>query len=274
VPVRRYVTVAPRSTPYKPLQRAPSVSATLPIPPSLSTPSHRGHAVAIVLAAYVVALALALASGSPWLAGLAVFLLATLLLSGGLRRRSGIAIALWIGAGIASLLLAGSDRGRFALDFTPAMVNAALSVLFARTLADPRGPLIARAISVLESPERLALPRVAGYARALTLAWALVLGVQALLLTLLLACAVPDGLLASYGIASPIPVDGSRWRWYLHFGSYAAVLAFLVVEYAFRRWYLRHIAHVSLPIFVMRLARRWPALARSAVDDGPARTDA
>ena len=58
-----------------------------------------------------------------------------------------------------------------------------------------------------------------------------------------------------------------RWRWYLHLGSYATVLAFLVVEYAFRRWYLRHIQHVSLPVFVARLVRRWPALARSVMHD-------
>ena len=89
------------------------------------------------------------------------------------------------------------------------------------------------------------------------------------MLAVLIVCAVPDGLLASFGIAPPFAITGDGWRWYLHLGSYATVLAFLVVEYAFRRWHLRHIPHVPLPVFVARLVRRWPALARSVMHDAP-----
>ena len=41
------------------------------------------------------------------------------------------------------------------------------------------------------------------------------------------------------------------------------VCAFLVLEYAWRRWRLRHVPHLPLPIFLARLARRWPSLLRS-----------
>jgi hypothetical protein len=94
-----------------------------------------------------------------------------------------------------------------------------------------------------------------------------VLGAQALLLTALIISATPDGLLARFGIAPPIAIAGDGWRAYLELGSYATVLALLVVEYAFRRWYLRHIPHVSLPVFMSRLVRRWPALAHSVMHD-------
>jgi uncharacterized membrane protein len=243
----------------------------MPFPAHKSARSRRG---ALVLVIYVLVLAAAFASGRAWLEELAALMLVSLLLWPALRRRSLIAGGLWAIAafGIAALALAG--RGALALDFMPVMVNAALSGLFAQTLARGSEPLIARVIAVLESPERLTLPRVAGYARALTLAWALLLAAQAIVLALLILCAVPDGLLASFGIAPPVAVTGNGWRWYLHLGSYATVLAFLVVEYAFRRWYLRHIAHVSLPVFVTRLVRRWPALARSVMLDIPARPDA
>ena len=241
------------------------------IPAHKSARSRRG---ALVLSIYVLVLAAAFASGRAWLEELAALMLVSLLLWPALRRRSLIAGGLWgIAAfGIAALALAG--RGALALDFMPVMVNAALSGLFAQTLARGSEPLIARVIAVLESPERLALPRVAGYARSLTLAWAVLLGVQAIVLALLILCAVPDGLLASFGIEPPVAVTGNGWRWYLHLGSYATVLAFLVVEYAFRRWYLRHIAHVSLPVFVTRLVRRWPALSRSVMHDIAAPPDA
>jgi len=243
----------------------------MPFPAHKSARSRRG---ALVLVIYVLVLAAAFASGRAWLEELAALMLVSLLLWPALRRRSLIAGGLWAIAafGIAALALAG--RGALALDFMPVMVNAALSSLFAQTLARGSEPLIARVIAVLESPERLTLPRVAGYARALTLAWAVLLGVQAIVLAFLILCAVPDGLLASFGIEPPIAITGNGWRWYLHLGSYAIVLAFLVVEYAFRRWYLRHIAHVSLPVFVTRLVRRWPALARSVMLDIPARPDA
>lgn len=247
--------------------RVHPVSATLPIPPPLSNPARRPRGPAIVLISYLVVLALALASGLVWLEDLAALLLATLLLWPGLRSRSIVAGVMWAATafGIAALSLSG--RGRLALDFMPVMVNAALCHLFARTLAKDHEPLIARVIAVLESPERLALPRVADYARSLTLAWALLLGAQAALLTMLILCAVPDGLLAAFGMKPPIEIGGSLWRWYLHLGSYAVVLAFLVIEYTYRRWHLRHIPHVSLPTFVTRLVRRWPALVQSVMND-------
>ena len=243
------------------------MSATLPIPPPLSNPTHRPRAAALVLIAYLLILALALASGRVWLEELAAFLLATLLLWPGLRRRNVVAGVLWAAAALGIATLTVTGHGKVALDFMPVMVNAALCNLFAHTLAKHSEPLIARVIAVLESPARLALPRVAAYARALTLAWAVLLGAQALLLTILILCAVPDGLLAAFGIKPPIEITGSLWRWYLHLGSYATVLAFLVIEYAYRRWHLRHIPHVSLPTFVTRLVRRWPALAQSVVND-------
>jgi uncharacterized membrane protein len=243
----------------------------MPFPAHKSARSRRG---VLVLFIYVLVLAAAFASGRAWLEELAALMLVSLLLWPALRRRSLIAGGLWAIAAFGIVALALAGRGALALDFMPVMVNAALSGLFAQTLARGSEPLIARVIAVLESPERLTLPRVAGYARSLTLAWAVLLGVQAIVLALLILCAVPDGLLANFGIEPPVAVTGNGWRWYLHLGSYATVLAFLLVEYAFRRWYLRHIAHVPLPLFVARLVRRWPALARSVMHDVPVRPDA
>jgi len=247
--------------------RVPPVSATLPIPPSLSNSARRPRGAAIALIAYLVVLAFAIASGLVWLEDLAALLLATLLLWPGLRSRSIVAGVLWATAALGIGALSMSGRGTLALDFMQVMVNAALCHLFARTLAKDREPLIARVIAVLESPERLALPGVADYARSLTWAWALLVGVQAAVLTMLILCAVPDGMLATFGIKPPIEISGSLWRWYLHLGSYVTVLAFLIVEYAYRRWQLRHIEHVPLPTFVVRLVRRWPALVHSVVND-------
>jgi uncharacterized membrane protein len=250
------------------------VSATLPIPPQLTTTARRSRRTGAFFVLYLGIVAAAFASGLAWLDELAAIMVATLLLWPSLKRASIAAILIWLAVAVGVVALAFAGRGDITLDFLPVIVNASLCMLFAHTLKHGRTPLIARVIGVLEGPERVALPRVAAYARGLTLAWAIVLGAQAIVLTLLIACAVPDGLLASFGIAPPVAVTGEAWRWYLHLGSYAAVIAFLAIEYAYRRWHLRHIPHVSLPVFVMRLVRRWPALARSVMNDDPARSGA
>lgn len=243
------------------------MSATLSIPPSIQNPARRSRRATLVVVAYVAILVAAFASRRGWLEALATGMVVGLVLWPGLRKFSpaAIVLALVAASGIAALAFAG--QGDVALDFIPVIVNLALSVLFARTLVPGSEPLIARLIAVLESPERVALPRVAGYARALTWTWAIVLGAQALALAALIVSAVPDGLLARFGIAPPFAIADGDWRWFLDLGSYATVLALLVLEYAFRRWYLRDIPHMSLPVFIGRLVRRWPALASSVMQD-------
>lgn len=241
------------------------MSAAPPLP--TVPPESRPRVVLGLLAAYGALLAAAIASGNAWLDLLAAFALVTLLLSPGLRRGSAVAWGLWLLGSVVLAALAVLGHGRLALDLMPVLVNLALCALFARTLARGREPLIASVIAALEGRERLALPRVAAYARGLTLAWAVLFGAQAVLLGLLVACAVPDGALAAFGVPAPIPLRGAGWHWYLHLGSYASVLVFLVGEYAFRRRYLRHIPHASLPRFVGRLVRRWPTLVRRFADD-------
>jgi uncharacterized membrane protein len=237
--------------------------------PPLPTNVRNSRRGALVFAAYVVVLIAVFASGNAWLDATAVVALATLLLWPGLRRRGVVAWLVWLAISAATLALTLAHRGDLTLDFMPVMVNAALCHLFARTLMRGREPLIARVIAVVEGADRLALPGVDAYARELTRAWALVLGAQAMFLSIVILCAVPDGLLARFGVAPPIALAGDGWRWYLHLGSYACVFAFMAIEYAWRRWHLRRIPHLPMTTFATRLARRWPALARSVMHDDP-----
>jgi uncharacterized membrane protein len=237
------------------------------IAPIPSNASPRVPHLRVLLPAYGALLLLAFVSGRAWLDELAAFALVSAFLWPALRRRNVLAWCGWIALGAALLLLGLRGQGVLGLALLPILVNAALCRLFARTLARGREPLIARVIRILEGPARLALPRVAGYARALTLAWALLLGTQALVLSLLLACLVPDGLLATSGVAPPLALDGAGVRGYLYAGSYAVVPGFLALEYAFRRWYLRGLPHDPLPRFIARLAHCWPALLRGLAED-------
>ena len=232
------------------------MSASLPAATPVM-PSTRAFAcgvigcVALFLAAYMTA--------NAWINELALFVLISLLLQSGLRRRNAHAWIVWLASGAALAVLGSRGNGRLALDVLPAVFNAVFCIVFARSLAHGCTPLIARIIEAIEGRARLGLSRVAAYARALTWAWALLLGMQAAVLAWL---ATRD-----LGAIAHSAFSDSPWRWYLHFGNYALVPAFLILEYAFRRWWLRHIPHASLAQFLVQLARNWPALVRSVALD-------
>lgn len=232
---------------------------------STTKAARRSRAVVTGVAAYIVLAAIALYADQPRLAAFAVFVLVAAVLSPALRKRSAKAWGALVAAAMLIAWLAMRDAGWLLLDTVPIIVNAALCVLFARTLAAGRTPLIARFIAIVESPERLRDARVARYARQLTVTWAVVLGAQTVLLAFIVL-AMPHGLLAMLDIATPSLV-APGWTMYLHAGSYLVVGALLVVEYAWRRWHLRHIVHPSLAKFMLALVQRWPALLRSLGDD-------
>ena len=168
---------------------------------------------------------------------------------------------LWLGALLALLLLALTGWAGLLLQLVPLLVNALLAWGFGRTLWTPE-PLVARFIIAIEGTERLAQPGVARYARQLTVFWTLLLAAQALLLALLLLCAGHDGLLARFGIAAPLVVS-ERWAaaW-LHAGGYLLLGAVFLLEYAYRRWRLRHLSHPGLHSMLLQLALHWPRLLR------------
>src|SRR5262249_14874595 len=91
---------------------------------------------------------------------------------------------------LACALLLLLSRGLNALlDALPALVAALVAWLFARTLTGARRPLIARAIAALDGAAQLQDPAIARYARRLTLAWALLQTLLALIAALLAVAA-------------------------------------------------------------------------------------
>ncbi|MEO8810118.1 MAG: xanthomonadin biosynthesis protein [Rhodanobacter sp.] len=149
------------------------------------------------------------------------------------------------------------------LETVPILINALLAYWFGRSLAGPE-PLVARFVATIEGADRLLLPGVATYVRQLTWFWTLLLASQALLLTVLLLCAAHSGLLLRFGVTPPLQVP-ERWAaaW-LHLGCYVLLGVAFVLEYAYRRWRLRHLRHPGLHRMLLQLARHWPQLLRGA----------
>jgi hypothetical protein len=178
------------------------------------------------------------------------------------RRRSAFGVVAWLA--FAALMSAAAWSGHLQLAFSalPILILGALAALFARTLRAGREPLIARCIRVVESEQRLALQGVADYARGVTIYWACVLAAQAVILTALLVCAEPGGLLDTFGFRSPFAIPRSTLAWYPEAGCWAVFVVAFTLEYAVRRWRLRHLPHPSVRGFVTRLIQRWPQLVR------------
>lgn len=205
----------------------------------------------------------------------AVGLLFALLLWPALSRGRVLAWLVWLAllGGIAWLAQRG--LATLALQTVPVLVSGLIAWLFGRTLRGGRQPLVAQVIEAVEGAPRLAQPGVARYAHQLTWGWALLLGTQACALLVLLACAVPGGLLWTMGLAPPLALP-ARWALgYVQVGGYGLLLLAFAGEYAFRRWHLRHLQHLGLREFLSRLAARWPQLVKAtgapAADAGQGR---
>jgi uncharacterized membrane protein len=198
------------------------------------------------------------------MAALAVLLAATAVLM--LDRHHPVRTLLWLALAGAMLAALALGHLALALEAMPILVNAALAWLFGHTLVRGSDPLVARIIRVLEGDAHLRLPGVARYARQVTWAWTLLLAAQALALTAAWLCGVPDGALTAMGVESPWPLPQSWTAWYTHLGAWLVPAVAMVLEYAVRRWRLRHVPHLRLHDFARRLIACWPQLLRGMPD--------
>lgn len=212
---------------------------------------------------------LALAGGLSHRHGLSLAAVALLLLvwlPSVWRRRSLVALSIWMLLAALLLTPALSGHPELALMVLPVVFLAAVAWLFARTLKRGEEPLVTRCVRVIEGEARLALPGVRAYTRGVTVFWACLLSMMALLSLLVALCARPGGWLATFGMASPVVLPGSLLAWYPEAGCWLVLLAAFTGEYLFRRWHLRHIPHPSMQRFITQMVRRWPALVRG--EDG------
>ncbi len=176
------------------------------------------------------------------------------------RRRSFAALAVWLVLAVLLLAPALAGHSELALMALPVVFVTAAAWLFARTLKRGVEPLVTRCVRLIEGEARLEASGVRAYTRGVTVFWACLLGLLALLSLLIAVFAVPGGWLATFGATSPVALPGSFLAWYPEAGCWIVLLAGFVGEYLFRRWHLRHIPHLSARRFVTQMVRCWPAL--------------
>ena len=191
----------------------------------------------------------------------ALLLLLTAVMLPRLQTRRAGPWLVWLGVLVSLLLLSLYGFAGLLLETVPVLINALLAGWFGSTLGTSE-PLVARFIVAIEGADRLSQPGVARYARQLTWFWTLLLATQAVVLAVLLLCAEHSGLLARFGIVSPLLVS-DRWATaWLHVGGYVLLGAAFLLEYGYRRWRLRHLSHPGLHDMLLQLALHWPQLMR------------
>lgn len=212
-------------------------------------------ALAFPLLAHVAA-----ASGSQRLAVAAIGCLA-LALAWPLRHRPARLLALLLPIAGGLWLLLQLERAALLLLIPPVLFTALVGMVFARSLAPGRVPLVERVVRVLH-PEAMVLPGVPAHLRRLTQGWAaLLLGLAAVNL-LLAACAVPGGLLHAAGLRPPLAVSWREWSWFANVGNYVLIGLAFVAEYGYRRWRWPEARDLSFRQFMTRMAQLGPAFWR------------
>ena len=140
-----------------------------------------------------------------------------------------------LAAGVVALAwLARSAYTQVPLLLVPTAFIALIAFVFGRSLGGGRTPLISKIVTALEG-ESPPPPDLLRYTRRLTAAWAGALALLALVNLVLSLIAVPDGLLAQFGVRPPLTVTQTQWSWFANVFNYGIIGGFFAVEFIIRK---------------------------------------
>ena len=198
------------------------------------------------------------ARGSGMLAAFAIADIALILLLPALARGNWRAWTVLAIVALVLLWLARTPYAQLPLLLVPVLFVGLVAWGFARTLRAGRVPLITRIVSALEAKQPAQLePEIVRYTRKLTCTWAVVLAALAVIDFALAMLAVPRGLLATFGIATPWPVDERTWSWCANGATYGLIGGLMVAEFAYRSHRFPNRYHGPLD-FAKRMAALGP----------------
>jgi uncharacterized membrane protein len=190
---------------------------------------------ALLAVSYPVTAYLAVSRHSFPLTLLAIALLTAAVLAPSLFRGK---LAAWIALPCVAAclwLLSETNSRQLVLYAPPVLIPAFLAWVFGHTLAADRTPLIAQLVQLLHPSQDSIDAAVWPYARRLTLAWTVLLLMIALANLVLAVLVAPDGLLIAAGIAPRLTVSQDLWSLFANVVGYLLIVAFFLIEYAYRR---------------------------------------
>lgn len=200
----------------------------------------------LLVLAYLAVAHVASVTGDSRFAALALLAVAVLALFAPLLQGR---IAAWLAlaaAAAAAWQWSGSAALWWPLRLVPVAFVALVAAAFARTLREGRVPLVTRIAAALRGTAPAALPPAEqGYARRVTLAWAVLLGALALADLWLALHATPE-----------------QWSWLANIGDYVVIAGFMALEFAWRR-HRFPAQREGFAAFLRRMAALGPAFWRT-----------
>ena len=172
----------------------------------------------------------------------------------------------WVGLLAVSLLLfwLGGSRWAWMLLLAPPVVFPLLVAWgFARSLLQGQVPLITRIVQALYARAGMPVtPALHRYTRRLTGAWAGVLSLLAAINLGLAMSAVPDGLLAAFGMQPWWPVTHEQWSWCANVADWGLIGGFFALEYAVRSQLFPQRPYRNALDFMRQMGQLGPAFWR------------
>lgn len=187
----------------------------------------------VLTLSYLVTAHFALIHRSPALAAAATAMLVALLLASiqGHHKTALRVMAAAIGALI--VILIARDAPPVPLLLPPVLIPASIAWMFGRTLRPGSTPLVERVARGFHAPA-VPAPQIIAYARRVTWAWTLLLGVVAAINAALIVNLVPGGLIDLAGFVPRWPATPAAFVWFGNTGTYLLIGGMFVVEFAIR----------------------------------------
>jgi uncharacterized membrane protein len=164
-------------------------------------------------------------------------------------------------AGIAALVAV--DLALVPLLLMPVLFIGLGGWWFARSLAPGREPLITRIVAGIYAQAQQELtPLHRRYTRQLTVMWAALMTLLAAINLTLALIAVPDGVLAQFGVSAPLTVTQGQWSLFANVLNYGIVAGAMVVEYHWRKRIFPQRPYRNFGEFVRQMAALGPGFWR------------
>ena len=214
------------------IHAGPDHRRTLPIQMPTAV---RTWLIIVLTLSYLVTAHFALIHRSTALAAAATAMLAALLLASiqGRHKTTLRVMAAAVGALIVILIAGGAPPVPLLLP--PVLIPASIAWMFGRTLRRGSTPLVERVARGFHAPA-VPAPRIIAYARRVTWAWTLLLGVVAAINAALIVNLVPGGLIDLAGFVPRWPVTPALFAFFGNTGTYLLIGGMFVVEFAIRVW--------------------------------------
>jgi uncharacterized membrane protein len=217
----------------------------------------------LLFSAYLPLAHIAGSQSSPLLAAIALIDIALLLLIEPLWAPRAWAWAALLAVVAAIAALVAADLALMPLLLMPVVFIGLVGWWFARSLAPGREPLITRIVAGIYGQAQQELtPLHRRYTRQLTAIWAGLMALLAAINLTLALIAVPDGVLAQFGVYAPLTVTQGQWSLVANVLNYGIVAGAMMVEYHWRKRIFLQRPYRNFVEFMRQMAALGPGFWR------------